>query len=52
MLTLTNFNLIVQLLVNVFRAQEASQNVILSLWEKEMKNGCLWENLDVMEMKW
>jgi hypothetical protein len=50
MLTLTNFNLIVQLLVNVFRAQEASQNVILFCDRRNWKMGAcekMW-----MWLKW
>jgi len=39
MLILTNFNLIVQLLVNVFRTQEASHNVILFCDRRKWKMG-------------
>jgi hypothetical protein len=39
MLILTNFNVIVQLLVSVFRAQEASQNVVLFCESRKWKMG-------------
>jgi hypothetical protein len=39
MFTLTNFKLIVQLLVNVFRAEEASQNVVLFCERRKWKMG-------------